>query len=229
MRGVSRPTLLDLFCKAGGASRGYMDAGFLVVGVDIEPQPRYCGHAFYQADALSFVRNFGHLFDVIAASPPCQRYSRTRKILEGKGIANRYADLLEDTRSALRATGRPFVIENVTAAPLLDPVVLCGTMFGLRVYRHRGFESDVALTAPPAHEPHTVSTGSHRGYSTIANGGGFITVGGNNFRRVEGAAAMAIDWPMTRRELAEAIPPAYTRWIGEQLMRQCFPNRSRGA
>lgn len=224
---MSRPRLLDLFCKAGGASKGYMDAGFLVVGVDIEPQPNYCGHAFYRADALEFVREHGHEFDVIAASPPCQRYSKTAALHRHKeSHRQRHPDLVDPTREALRRVGKPYVIENVVGAPLLNPTVLCGTMFNLRVYRHRLFESSVPLPPPPAHPKHKSSTGSHRGYSTFSSGGGMICVAGNNFVREEAAAAMDIDWMKNRKELAQAIPPAYTRWIGEQMMRTLFPNRN---
>lgn len=248
--------LLDLYCGAGGAAEGYRRAGFTdIVGVDIRDQPRY-PFWFWQGDALEYLARYGREFDAIHASPPCQQYSRTRKILEGKGLPNKHPDLIAPTREALRACGRPYIIENVPGAPLLDPVVLCGTQFGLRVYRHRLFEASIPLLSPP-HTAHRGSTGSHRGYST---GHPFVTVGGHNFNYAEGAAAMGMlgvyagkvtllgtkatpyaagsgrthyrpeettlqagrealgaCW-MTRDELCQAIPPAYTEYLGRQLL-----------
>lgn len=205
--------LLDLFCGAGGAAMGYYRAGFTeIVGVDIKPQPHY-PFRFVRADALE-----GHTlpqgFDVIHASPPCQSFSKTRAILRGKGLRNPGVDLVAQTRALLRRHGRPYVIENVPGAPLEAPIVLCGTMFGLRVYRHRLFECSELILAP-GDGPHEHTTGSHRGYSKDTP---FITVGGNNYNREQGAAAMGIGWPMTRAELSQAIPPAYTEFIGRQLI-----------
>lgn len=129
---MSKPRLLDLFCGAGGCTKGYMDAGFLMVGVDNKPQPRYCGHAFYQADALEFVRLYGHLFDAIAASPPCQRYttSGNKHRHRGSGKALEHPDLIGPTRQALVATGRPWVMENVMGARSEMPsaVRVCGSV-----------------------------------------------------------------------------------------------------
>ena len=215
---MRKPKLLDLFCGAGGASMGYHHAGFEVVGVDIRPQPRY-PFAFVQADALEYVAAHGHEFDVIHASPPCQAYTRLRRLVEGKtGQKRAYPDLVAPTREALRATGRIYVIENVEGAPLEHPIMLCGEMFGLRVFRHRFFEVSVFLLAPPhPKHPRGSTTASHRGgNSSFANGATHITVAGNAYRAEDGRVAMGIDW-MTRRELSQAIPPAYTRWVGEQF------------
>lgn len=192
---------------------GYHRAGFTeIVGVDIKPQPHY-PFTFVQADALEYF-TLPQGFDAIHASPPCQLFSKTRAILRGKGLTNPGTDLIEATRARLQRRGVPYVIENVPGAPLLSPVLLCGTMFGLRVYRHRLFESSCLLLVPMDPE-HRHTTGSHRGYS---KGTPFITVGGNNYSRTEGAAAMGIDWPMTRAELSQAIPPAYTEFIGRQVL-----------
>lgn len=238
---MSRPTLLDLFCKAGGASKGYMDAGFLVVGVDIEPQPRYIGHAFYQADALEFLRDFGHLFDVRAGSPPCQKFSAMTK---GRWKEREHADLVGPTRELMRAIGGPYVIENVMGAPLDNPTKLCGTMFGLQtregsqLRRHRLFETNWALR-PPRKCAHNNGSpigvyggGQHPDRRRPAtkgvwgSSGGSSTRDGLNHYGVEARKeAMGIDW-MNGRELSQAIPPAYTRYIGEQLLRACFPNRT---
>lgn len=200
--------LLDLFCGAGGASMGYHRAGFEVVGVDIKPQPRY-PFEFHQADALTYPLDG---FDVYHASPTCQMHSRTRKILEGKGLTPRGSlNHIEAIRQ--RLAGRPYVIENVPGAPLRHPLMLSGPMFGLRVIRRRLFESSELLLAPDV-PPAIGGTNSHRGYS---RGAAFVTVCGHNYNARDGARAMGIDW-MTRDELNEAIPPAYTEYLGKQLL-----------
>jgi DNA (cytosine-5)-methyltransferase 1 len=210
---MTRPRLLDLFCGAGGAAVGYHRAGFDVVGVDIAPQPRF-PFTFVQADALEYVREHGREFDAVHASPPCQRYTVGRKIHDS---GDRHPDLVDPCRVSLNESGRPWVMENVVGAPLRNAAVLCGLMFGLKVLRHRGFEASFLLMSPPhPRHPKGDLTGSCQGYSTGANG--FVTVAGNNFVRTAGARAMGVDWQMTRPELAQAIPPAYTYYIGLQLM-----------
>ena len=218
---VRKPRLLDLFCGAGGATKGYQRAGFYVLGVDIRSQPRYCGDEFVQMDALAYLERAvysGAEFDAIHASPPCQSYSKTRAILRGKGLTPRYEPLIDETRCVLHWAGKPWVIENVLGAPLRRTLVLSGQMFGLRVIRRRLFESSVLLMAPDVPRPEG-GTNSHRGYS---RGGQYITVGGHNYNAAEGKAAMGIDW-MTRDELNEAIPPAYTEYIGRQLLAEVSP------
>jgi DNA (cytosine-5)-methyltransferase 1 len=202
--------LLDLFCGAGGAAVGYYRAGFTeIVGIDMKPQPRY-PFRFIQADAMTPPVRLED-FDAIHASPPCQSYSKTRAILVGKGLPNRGRDLVAATRALL--ADWPHVIENVPGAPVINAVELCGTMFGLRVLRHRRFESNVMLLAPGGCR-HDGGTNSHRGYS---KGARYVTVGGHNYNVTEGKIAMGIDW-MKRDELNEAIPPAYTEFIGRQLL-----------
>lgn len=207
--------LLDLFCGAGGAAMGYHRAGFEVVGVDINPQPNY-PFEFHQADALTFPLDG---YDVIHASPPCQRYSVLAK---RNGNAEDWPDLVDPIRKRLIASNRPWVIENVVGSPLTHPVVLCGRMFpGLRVYRHRLFESSSKLTAPP-HLPHyeLCYTRDRRKphYGQLDEMTAFVTVtGGGNSSKAAAADAMGIDWQTTKRELNEAIPPAYTEHIGRQL------------
>jgi C-5 cytosine-specific DNA methylase len=137
---MSRPRLLDLFCGAGGAALGYQLAGFHVTGVDIAPQPHYCGDAFYQADAMTFPLDG---FDVVTASPPCQAYSTLGRFSPHVT----YPDLYEPTRERLTASGLPWVIENVVGAPYRSGFILCGSMFGLRVRRHRNFETRTRVRA----------------------------------------------------------------------------------
>lgn len=200
--------ILDLFCGAGGAGMGYHRAGFEVVGVDVSAQPNY-PFEFVQADAMTFdLRGF----DAIHASPPCQRYTQlgTREDL------SHYPDLVDATRERLEAAGVPWVIENVPGSPLRKPVTLCGAMFGLRAYRHRLFEASKSLTVPP-HPKHAVRV-NRRGENRREHwaNGGFITITGD-VGTYCGPEAMGIDW-MTGNELSQAIPPAYTEWIGRQLV-----------
>jgi DNA (cytosine-5)-methyltransferase 1 len=203
---MSTPRLLDLFCGAGGAAMGYHRAGFEVIGVDINPQPHY-PFEFYQADALEYPLNG---FDIIHASPPCQPYSAMSRCRPG--LASEYAALVIETRDALRASSLPYVIENVPGAPLIDPVELCGHMFGLALYRHRLFESNVPLSTPP--HPEHVTPASKAGHWRP---GTIISVAGHVAPMTEARRAMGIDWT-SRDELTEAIPPAYSEWIGRQLL-----------
>jgi DNA (cytosine-5)-methyltransferase 1 len=203
-----RPLLLDLFCKAGGAAVGYARAGFRVVGVDHVPQPRY-PFEFILGDALELGCVIGRDFDAIHASPPCQRYSRAQT-LRGR---DDHPDLIGPTRDVLRRIDRPYVIENVPGAPLLDPIELCGYALGLRLYRHRWFET--SFPAPsPWHRPHDVRQ-AQLGRPAASNE--FLQIVGN-FPDVARARRDADCRWMTRDELREAIPPAYTRYLGRWLL-----------
>lgn len=209
---MSRPRLLDLFCGAGGAAMGYHQAGFDVVGVDLEPQPHY-PFPFHQADALSFPIEG---FDVIHASPPCQRYS-TQTAKPG-----RHPDLIGSVRERLEAVSVPWVIENVVGAPLREPFRLCGSSFGLDLRRHRLFESSESFDPPPC--DHAWQTPRFRSldHSMVKAGKLATVVGVHGHMNYRGefelrCKAMGIDW-MTNTELVEAIPPAYTRWIGSRLL-----------
>lgn len=214
--------LLDLFCGAGGAGEGYRRAGFDIVGVDSKKQPRYPG-IFLKADALvDFHWILAEIQPVaIHASPPCQAYSKTRNATG----ATHHPELIPPTRTLLRNSGLPWVIENVPGAPLDSPVVLCGTGFGLpvvatrdgerrRLYRHRLFECSFSVMAPPC--AHT-----HPALGVYGQGPwdrkGDLRKGGYQGTKDERAQAMGIDW-MTRDELSQAIPPIYTEHIGEALM-----------
>lgn len=208
---MSRPRLLDLFCGAGGASMGYYRAGFDVVGVDIAPQPRY-PFEFVQADAMTFPLDG---FDVIHASPPCQRYSVANNIHQRED----HPDLLPETRERLMASGIPWVIENVPGAPMRDYVTLCGLALGLNVKRHRQFESSELILTHPCPKGHPGDWLLVFGHTVLERGTtvGIAKGGGSVIRRKHttterGRAAMGIDW-MNRDELSEAIPPVYTEYI----------------
>lgn len=210
--------LLDLFCCAGGVAMGYSRAGFEVVGVDIDPQPRF-PFEFIQSDALTLDMEFIKSFDVIHASPPCQSYSDLAK---RNGNAHEWPRLVEPVRELLINSGKPYVMENVEGAPLLNPIVLCGTMFkGLRVIRHRLFESNIPLITPP-HGKHPIChtfDKRKRQYGKTNEMTDFVSVtGGGNCTVRAASDAMGIDW-MTKNEMNEAIPPVYTEYIGKQLMK----------
>lgn len=231
---MSRPLLLDLFCGAGGAAMGYHRAGFDVIGVDVNPQPRY-PFEFVQADVFEYVARVGWAgVDAIHASPPCQAHS----VLRRANIGAEYVDLIPATRDALIASGLPYVIENVPGAPLRDPVVLCGSMFDLwalsgdgercprmmrQLRRHRLFESNVSLVAPKcAHVGEAIGVygGGPVGRYTFENGAKkdrYGRRGGYQGTIEEKRTAMGIHW-MTAREINQSIPPAYTLHIGRKLI-----------
>jgi DNA (cytosine-5)-methyltransferase 1 len=209
---TTKPRLLDLFCGAGGAAKGYQRDGFYVVGVDIKPQPRYCGDEFVQADALTYPLGG---FDAIHASPPCQRYSVMRVLPQ----ARKHPDLIAPIRGRLVGADVPWVIENVPGAPLRNPVTLCGSMFGLRssptryLRRHRLFEINPA--------PLIVPQCQHRGVAVGVYGHGSAGWLGQRMRTAKAAEArilMDMEWA-TRDGMSQAIPPAYTEWIGRELLR----------
>ncbi len=220
----NRPLLLDLFCGAGGASVGYDRAGFRVIGVDIKAQPNY-PFEFIKADAVEFLREGIALgASAIHASPPCQGYSDLQK--QNKRL---YPKLVEPVRELLRQHQRPYVIENVEGAPLIEPTLLCGVMFGgLRVLRHRLFETNFPMPNPPFHWPHPLvfTHDKRKGhYGKLDQNTSFVQVtGGGNCTVANKADAMGIDW-MTGKELNEAIPPAYTQWVGRRLMAEVMKRR----
>ena len=231
----NRPLLLDLFCGAGGCAVGYHRAGFDVVGVDHKPQPRY-PFEFMEADVIMVLEDLlegwpvggfasGPIlsdFAAIHASPPCQEHSSLRH-----RTGKTYATSIVETRAMLRRIGHPFVIENVPGAPLESPVVLCGASFDLRTQseargevwlkRHRLFESNAQLSAPPC-----ACSRERKVIGVYGNGDG----GGRGWKGTmrDRRSVMGIDW-MTRDELAQAIPPAYTEYIGKQLLRVIAPSQ----
>jgi DNA (cytosine-5)-methyltransferase 1 len=206
--------LLDLYCKAGGASVGYARAGFEVIGVDIKKQKRY-PYQFIQADALDVLadKDFISQFDVIAASPPCQTHSATKHLRNAQGKSTNKVDLIPQTREGLIASGKIYIIENVPGAPLIDPVVMCGSSFGLKVRRHRQFESNVKLTGLSCN--HKLQGKPVGVYGSMRDE---IPKGGHTAKSLEEAReAMGIDW-MLWGDLVEAIPPIYTEYLGKQIM-----------
>jgi DNA (cytosine-5)-methyltransferase 1 len=203
----SRPKALDLYCCAGGAAMGLHEAGYNVTGVDIEPQPHY-PFQFLLGNALDADLTG---FDFVWASPPCQNSSRMSGCRPG--LAEQYAQLIPATRAKLKAWGGPYIIENVVGAPLENPVMLCGAMFGLKTYRHRLFESNVPLTVPP-HPKHDVPTSKAGHWKP----GTLISVAGNCAPMSLAREAMGIDW-MPRSNLVEAIPPAFSEYLARQILR----------
>jgi DNA (cytosine-5)-methyltransferase 1 len=267
-----KPRLLDLFCGAGGASRGYQQAGFHVTGMDEKAFKRYGGNEFIQGDVMNvrpgwIARNF----DAVAASPPCQKYSRTNGMWNAK---KDHPDLVAPTRELLRMSDLPWIMENVVGAPLKDPVLLCGTMFGLGVdgaelQRHRLFECSWPILFVPecqhgalavmgvygghvrdrcrvitvaGHGPYDTGVGGSQHKSQYADRTGVITVVGKmpqqnvdasarvrrTFTVDQAREAMGIDW-MPMSQLSQAIPPAYTKWLGRELMLELAYQRTNGA
>jgi DNA (cytosine-5)-methyltransferase 1 len=210
---------LDLFSGAGGAAMGLHRAGFEVTGVDHRPQPHY-PFRFVQADALNPPFDLDD-FDLVWASPPCQAYSVANNIHGRKD----HPDLIEATRELLASGSVHYVIENVPGAPLRNPATLCGSHFGLGVKRHRLFESSFLVLARQCPKGHPGDWVSVFGHTVLSRGHvvGKAKGGGNRIRRRHlgtsvGREAMGIDW-MTRKELSQAIPPAYSEYIGRQVPR----------
>ncbi|QRY43147.1 DNA cytosine methyltransferase [Mycolicibacterium boenickei] len=224
-----RPLLLDLYCGAGGAAMGYYRAGFDVVGVDKAPQPNY-PFAVYRHDALDFLRTIINsrassnpwaqpwkMLKAVHASPPCQA---SCTLIKGnqRATANNHVDLIPQTRELLAELGLPSVIENVQGAKVRRDLTLCGEMFGLDVIRHRYFECSFPVDQPP-HKAHRGRVAGYRHgewfdgpyFAVYGDGGGKGTV-------AQWQQAMGIDWTDVRKEIAEAIPPAYTEFIGAQLL-----------
>lgn len=210
---MDRPRLLDLCCGAGGCSAGYARAGFDVTGLDIEWQPNY-PYRFIRGDLLDVEpAEVKRHYDVVVASPPCQAYSRMH--------GSTGPDLIALTRDLLERTGLPYVIENVPGAPLHNPVVLCGSMFGLDVRRHRLFETNWPILVPPCtHGYQAAEKYDLYDHGKAYRSGIVHAFGSGGGKAAEHwAEAMGIDW-MTRDEMTQAIPPAYTKFIGDQLLSQ---------
>lgn len=237
-----KPRLLDLFCGEGGAGEGYARAGFQVTGVDITDHSKRYPHTFIQADVLDLDPEWVASFDAIHASPPCQSFSQTSAL-----HTKEYPDLLEPVRTMLQTAAKPYVIENVPRAPLHDPTVLCGTMFPeLRVIRHRLFETNWTLRAPgPCIKPHP-NCYMHTRHGVVPKKElreatrsmfdiprepvgdpwtGYVTVVTSLSPPADAARdAMGMPWA-SLNGCIEAIPPAYTEWIGREMIRETNPEK----
>lgn len=214
-------TVLDACCCAGGAAMGWYLAGWDVVGVDVVDQPRY-PFPLIVGDAIEYIRAHGHEYDMVHASWPCQHSAAITRGTNRR-LGKKYPDLYGPGRAAQIATGRPYMIENPDARP---DVVLCGTQFGLPILRHRKFEAGGWFPLALPHTPHRGRVRGHRHgkhydgpyVAAYGRGGGKATV-------PEMQAAMQITWTDVRHELTEAIPPAYTQFLGEQAAEQILAER----
>lgn len=213
-----RPRLLDLCCKADGAAMGYYRAGFDVVGVDIEKQLHY-PFEFHQGDAMEW--SFDG-FDAVHASPPCKRFSALNNRFTHDPA--RHPDLVSPLRKRLQEWGGIYVIENVPGAPLINPLILCGTMFGLRLEgrghlrRHRLFESNIRLLPERRCDHSYIQALGVFGHGASGfKAGTKERVGGIGLPADDARSIMQIDW-MTRDEVAQAVPPVYTEFVGKQLI-----------
>ena len=217
-RGGDGVKILDLYCGAGGAAMGLHRTGFEIVGIDIEPQPNY-PFGFIQADALEFDLDG---YDAYWASPPCQAFTWASSKARNRGKV--YPNLIKETRERLLKTNKPFIIENVIGAPIRKDLMLCGTMFELNIIRHRHFEIEglfIPQLSHPEHKPPIIiqtknnTLAKRSQYCSVAGHGGH----GCSFKYEDWKGAMQIDW-MTKKELTQAVPPAYSEYIGQYLAGQ---------
>ena len=207
--------LLDLFCGVGGASVGYAQSGFEVHGVDLKHGKRY-PFTYIRADVLDILKDqaFIDQFDVIHASPPCQTHSITKHLRNAQGKSTSNIDLIPETRAALIASGKPYIIENVPGSPLINPVQLCGSSFDLKVRRHRLFESNMPLIGSVCNHKK-----QGRPIGVYGSLNDEIPQGGKTATTIDEARyAMGMDWAIWT-ELVEAIPPAFTKYLGDQIRR----------
>ncbi|MFI6117447.1 DNA methylase [Kitasatospora sp. NPDC051164] len=213
-----RPRVLDLFCCSGGAGMGYHRAGFDVTGVDIRPRPRY-PFRFIEGDALDAMREMCQDHDLVHASPPCQAHTALTK---GTNAGRSYIDLIPQMRDLCRWYGVPWVMENVSGSTLRKDLTLCGEMFGLGVIRHRHFEIEW-WGGEPVQIPHPKHRGPVRGWRHgVWREGPYIAAygkGGGKGNVAEMQQAMDITWTDVHEELTEAIPPAYTEYIGREFLK----------
>ena len=208
--------LLDLYCGVGGASMGYSRAGFDVTGVDVKHGKRY-PFKYIRANVLNILADIEFLnrFDVIHASPPCQTHSITKNLRIAQGKSTSKIDLIPETRAGLIKSAKPFIIENVMGSPLIDPIMLCGSAFGLKVRRHRIFESNIKLNGSLCdHKKQGRPVGV---YGSLNDE---IPNGGKTAKTItEAREVMGIEWGIWT-ELVEAIPPIFTQYLGRQAINE---------
>lgn len=204
--------LLDLYCGSGGASTGYAQAGFEVTGVDISNHKDY-PFTFIKADVLSLDKSFLDQFDVIHASPPCQSFSATKHLAKAQGKASKKPNLIPQTRDMIK--NKPYVIENVPKSPLNNPVQLCGSAFDLKVRRHRLFESNMPIQGTDCYHK-----AQGRPVGVYGSKNDQIPNGGRTAKDIDEArVAMGLTY-MNWSNIVEAIPPAYTEYLGRQIIWQ---------
>lgn len=218
---MGKPRALDLFCGAGGATRGMQMAGFHVTGVDIEPQPRYCGDEFVRGDALGSLYGVGvvnpSMFDFIWASPVCKKYTIAGRGERARG--RQYPDQIEPVRTMLAAIGVPYVIENVPGSPLRPDIILCGSHFGLPIARHRLFKTSwhaFCLLPVCAHVAELITVCGHGTPSWMRHKRIKLGLHPNASVAMK-RDAMEIQWA-NREELSQAIPPAYANFIARAFL-----------
>jgi len=237
--GTRQPLLYDVFCGDGGATKGYQRADFRVIGIDNNPkvQRHYCGDGFILMDALEFLDQYiaGEFerAEAFHASPPCKADNQAVICRPEPDARTKYQRLIAPTRDRLTEIGLPYVIENVPLArnQLINPLMLCGTMFGLKVRRHRYFETNFTIdTLLPScgcknKDGFTSSSSGIAHISSFENGAKLISVAGHNFKVKDAQVAMGIEWT-GQAGLSQAIPPAYTEFIGKYLMIEVLRRRS---
>jgi SAM-dependent methyltransferase len=220
--------ILDAFCGLGGAAMGYKRAGWYVLGVDIKPQPDYCGDEFIQADAIKWMIKNRRRFDAVHASPPCQAHSLLTMGNRARGLFDNHQDLIPATRRALERTGKLWVMENVPQAPMRADLELCGLMFDLNLFRHRIFELHGFSVPQPEHVPHGDRRVKAWRHGKLRDGDimGVYGSGGMKGDLKNWQDAMGIHWSRSWHGLSEAIPPAYTELIGRELLRELSARRA---